>query len=174
MNLNTRLFFRINGLAGSNRCLDALGRMGAEWAIIASVAWYVSAMFEYHLEGAVRIKYIVFSTIIWLVAFGMNNIIGRIFVHESRPFVTHPKAKHMFTPIGKKSFPSDHAMTAWLLFFLAVFLAIPGASALALLALWVSWGRVYAGVHYPGDILGGFVVAAIAVMASKYFFIFLI
>jgi membrane-associated phospholipid phosphatase len=29
------------------------------------------------------------------------------------------------------------------------------------MALWVGWGRVYAGVHYPADILGGIIMAVL-------------
>ena len=44
----------------------------------------------------------------------------------------------------------------------------PGAWATIPMALWVMWGRVYAGLHYPLDILGGVGVAAFAATLVYY------
>ena len=70
-----------------------------------------------------------------------------------------------------KSFPSDHAMSAWLFVWLAVALAVPGWPVLVVFALIVSWGRVFAGVHYPLDILGGCAVAGLVVEMGRLFLI---
>ena len=51
---------------------------------------------------------------------------------------------------------------------MALVFQLPAAWWLAPLALWVSWGRVYAGLHYPFDIVGGAAVAGLVAMFSYY------
>jgi membrane-associated phospholipid phosphatase len=46
---------------------------------------------------------------------------------------------------------------------MALIFHLPLAWALLPMALWVVWGRVYAGLHYPFDIIGGAVLAALTV-----------
>ncbi len=162
MNFNTRLFFTINRLAGKNHWIDAFGQAGAEWVIIGMVAWYLVGVFtsrapEWHLV----VWALVTPFVTGAVALAMDWLIAEI-VREPRPAVTHPsEVKLLFQPLVStwKSFPSDHAMGAWLIVLMAFIFGVPGAEALVFLALWVSFGRVYAGVHYPYDILGGFGVA---------------
>lgn len=71
---------------------------------------------------------------------------------------------------GWSSFPSDHAV----LFFsiaVGVWLASRRLGLLAIIYTLVFIGlpRVYAGYHYPTDILGGFVIGGIMIAASMYF-----
>ncbi|MCX6780452.1 MAG: phosphatase PAP2 family protein [Candidatus Magasanikbacteria bacterium] len=47
-----------------------------------------------------------------------------------------------------------------MIFLMALIFGFPTAWGLLPLVLWVCWGRVYSGVHYPGDILGGATLAA--------------
>lgn len=168
MQLNTQLFLAINRLQGQNKWLDAFGRAGAEWVIVAMVGWYAVGTFvDLRPDSqAMWIQYAFFA-IAWLVGIGLSHGIGFL-AHQPRPFVTLPETKKMINPIGTKSFPSDHALSAWLVFFLAFIFNVPGFEALLPLALWVSWGRVYAGVHYPFDIFGGMLVAALVAGCSAY------
>jgi undecaprenyl-diphosphatase len=124
------------------------------------------------------------SAVLWvaiacILAYGFNLLIEQ-FVFEPRPFVTH-HVNLLISHAADGSFPSDH--TAWsfavvgvLLFALLPTLlaarntqTIPGiASHLARIRipLWlivvaiviacsIGFARVYVGVHYPDDILGG-------------------
>lgn len=73
-----------------------------------------------------------------------------------RPFVAHPTTVHLLVAHAlDTSFPSDHVTAACAI--AVVLLAYHrrlGAVALLFAAL-LAYARVYIGVHYPGDVLGG-------------------
>lgn len=70
-------------------------------------------------------------------------------------------------PPDRFSFPSGHAASS-LSVALALAMVLPGAAAGALLALaaLVGMSRCYLGVHYPGDVLAGWTLAALGVVAA--------
>ena len=86
-------------------------------------------------------------------------------VMQPRPFVSLPDVRLLVSPPNSYSFPSVNATYA--------FAASSGASLTAwgllgrlpvwswgflALAVAVSYSRVYVGVHYPGDVLGGAII----------------
>ena len=123
-----------------------------------------------------------------LLAYGINLLIEQ-FVFEPRPFVTH-KVHLLISHVADSGFPSDHA--AWsfavlgmLLFaFLPVYISVrrrrskkgqtfnlvllskPLVFIIVAFVIGCSIGlaRIFVGVHYPGDILGG----AIDGLAAAY------
>jgi undecaprenyl-diphosphatase len=104
----------------------------------------------------------------WAVGWLINLLIG-MSVREPRPYITNSQIKPLFhSLVSWKTFPSDHSMSAFLIFFMACIFHFGGAWALAPMALWVVWGRVYAGMHYPFDILGGISVAVFAATLVDY------
>lgn len=108
---------------------------------------------------------------------GINWIVSFFWKHP-RPIVEYPSVTQLIQPSQTiKSFPSDHTMISWMM---ALFtLALPGAFfgfpllqiILMLCAVLVSAARVYVGVHYPRDIIGGMVVAVIGTFAIYHFFV---
>jgi undecaprenyl-diphosphatase len=174
MNYNVSLFFKINKLSGKNRWLDFFGKAGAEWVIIAMLGWFIASLFiDYNSEYRNILLRLGVLFVGWLAGWCISILIGKI-VREPRPHVTYPESKLLFQPyMSWKSFPSDHAMSAWLIFFLAFMFGLPGMEGLAILALWVCWGRVYAGLHYPFDIVGGMTLAGfVAVVCYNLMLIF--
>jgi undecaprenyl-diphosphatase len=173
MNFNVSLFFRVNKLVGRNRWLDLFGKAGAEYVIIAMLGWYAASVFMATDDVRLILLRLGVVLVAWFSSWLVNIFIGSI-VQEPRPHVTYPESKLLFQPfMSWKSFPSDHATAAWLVFFLAAMFGLPGMEGLAVLALWVSWGRVYAGLHYPFDIIGGMTVAAfVAVVTYNLLLIF--
>jgi membrane-associated phospholipid phosphatase len=94
------------------------------------------------------------------VAFGIKQIFKR-----ERPFVTLDKVYYnkYNSPTDRYSFPSGHTATA---FSIATSLTLryPGKPAVIavsyLYAAIVGYGRMYLGVHYPSDILGGMIIGS--------------
>lgn len=92
----------------------------------------------------------------------VNQIIGLVWTHP-RPFMIG--LGHTFIPhVADSSFPSDH-LTLWWAVALS-FLMQQGSqrlgAILALLGVPIAWARIYLGVHFPFDMLGAAVVAALS------------
>lgn len=75
----------------------------------------------------------------------------------------------LITAPDRFSFPSGHAAVT-LSVALPLASALPGPAAIAVLALAMTVGlsRVYLGVHYPGDVLMGWALAALAAAAAPF------
>ena len=73
----------------------------------------------------------------------------------------------MVQPPDRFSFPSGHAASS-LSVALALASVLPGPAALALLAVAATVGmsRCYLGVHYPGDVIVGWVLAVLGLVAA--------
>ena len=173
MNWNEKLFFKINSLVGKNRWLDAFGRAGAEWVIVAMAGWYATVSFVLHF-GNIRAMWtpIISLGVCGATSWLISGLVGMIF-KEVRPRLKFPEIKILFWPLyNTKSFPSDHTMFAFLIAFFALIFNFPTAWSLLLLAVWVAWGRVYAGLHYPRDVVGGIILAITMTVASCYIMLF--
>lgn len=79
-----------------------------------------------------------------------------------RPFMDHPDVR-LLVPIPlNASFPSSHTATA-VAIACAMVAADPVIGAISIvIALFVMFGRIAVGVHFPSDILGGIVIGLIS------------
>lgn len=175
MNWNTRLFFKINGLVGKYRWLDIFGWLGAEVAIFVMLACYVLFFGRYLIfapSRPVAISMFLFFVIAWAVGMVLSLFIGRL-ARVPRPYVSYPTQvkKKINTFFSWKSFPSDHAMSAFLLFFLLFNINAPWSWILPVLVIWICWSRIFVGVHYPLDIIGGAFVAYISLYIANFIFL---
>lgn len=84
------------------------------------------------------------------------NIIHLSFPYP-RPFLTYQFIP-LIKPVAGSSFPSFHAASMATFAFSLSFVKSKYAFLLWFLFLWVGLSRVFVGVHYPIDILGGLVV----------------
>ncbi len=93
----------------------------------------------------------------------MTNLTLKDFFGRIRPFNVNPEIVTLIKHPSSFSFPSGHtsgSFSAALVLFhmLPKKLGVPAV----VLATMIAFSRMYVGVHYPTDILGGIVVAIIA------------
>ena len=88
-----------------------------------------------------------------LISYGLRQRIGR-----ERPNVAYADPKPLVHPPHDGSFPSGHATVSFACATVLSFYAPRAAPAFFVLAAAIAWSRVYVGVHYPLDVLGGAVL----------------
>lgn len=156
----------INGLAGKSPLADFLmiwvSAIGVPILVAAVVLqWWLKADRQH-------VRHVLISSgLAFILGLGLNQFI-LLFVHRVRPYdvgVTHLLIAKSPDP----SFPSDHATAsiAIVATFLLHGMRRTGLWFLAAATL-VVLSRVYIGIHYVGDVLGGAItgsVAAILVLA---------
>ena len=108
------------------------------------------------------------AVVVTLVSLVVGIIAGHLWVHQ-RPFVLgigHQYLDHKPTT----SFPSHHTTIFAAIGFslLAAPVQVLGVFVL-ILGVLAGWARIYLGIHFPLDILGGFVVAAIGYFIVSLF-----
>jgi len=98
---------------------------------------------------------------------GWINISLKFLLNQPRPFFEgyDPSVGMIIEPMG--GFPSNHAQTSLVLWTI---IASWGKrkwlfGAAALICLLVSFSRIYLGVHFPTDILGGWILGALILCA---------
>jgi len=160
----SQLFLRINRLVGRSRPFDIFMIFCAHyviWLLIVLLAlqwWGMGVLVSYGARfGAMFVCMIVVSYMIALVH------------PRVRPVKELSGVKTLIHTLGTwKSFPSDHTIGATLLAYggYMSFVGLVRVEFIFVCAL-VALGRVWVGVHYPRDILGGFAVASAVILLFR-------
>lgn len=158
---NNTLFFLIFNLNGRSWILDKLMVFGADQLIYILILF----MFILGFKGGIKEKK-AFLLILLGVPLAILLIKGiHLFFFESRPFVTF----HL-TPFVKEavdaSFPSRHTTISSVIAFSFIYFKSKWSLSFLFAVAWIGLSRIYVGVHYPLDIIGGFLVGLTALMVS--------
>ena len=94
------------------------------------------------------------------------SVILKILFHTFRPFLALPQVHSLFTETGH-AFPSGHATFFSALAVSLFFLHKKAGYVFMFFALIIGLARIVAGVHFPIDILGGFILGALVAFFVK-------
>ncbi|MCL5783729.1 MAG: phosphatase PAP2 family protein [Patescibacteria group bacterium] len=90
----------------------------------------------------------------------------RLFIQEPRPFLTLHLTP-LISPPTDLSFPSGHSSFMGIVASAYIVARSKWAWVFVPLALLVGFSRIYVGVHYPLDVLGGFILGFLIVFCIK-------
>jgi undecaprenyl-diphosphatase len=166
------LLYDINGLAKDaphwfDRVMAFVGEYGLLLAMVLLVVWcWWSVRRRGDEDAASSVAALVWAPLAAALAV-LVNVPIRGFVERPRPFRTHEGLDVLVSGKTDYSFVSDHA-TITMAMAVGLFVANRkfGAAGIGL-ALLEGFCRVYMGVHYPTDVVGGFALGtAVALLLS--------
>jgi len=141
----------------------AITEMGSQWAYLIVIPLIASLLYRKGHSWRLTLQ----ATIILITTFLLNVAIKYII---SRP---RPLDEHQLVEVADKSFsyPSGHSMSAMAFYGFLIYLTFRLVdrnwlkwlliSVQALLILAIGGSRVYLGVHYPSDVIAGFIAGLI-------------
>ncbi|MGW3949750.1 phosphatase PAP2 family protein [Streptomyces sp. NPDC004752] len=170
-NPDVDLLYDINGLAKDaprwfDRIMEFVGEYGLLLAMVLLVVWCwwsVRRRSDREEEAASVVAALVWAPLAAAVAV-LVNVPIRGFVQRPRPFLDHQGLEVLVFGKTDYSFVSDHA-TITMALGVGLFVADRrfGIAGLGL-ALLEGFCRVYMGVHYPTDVVGGFALGTAVVL----------
>ncbi|MQY38256.1 hypothetical protein SRB17_62660 [Streptomyces sp. RB17] len=168
-NPDVELLYDINGLAKDaphwfDRVMEFVGEYGLLVAMVLLVLWcWLSVRRRGGEDAASSVAALVWAPLAAGIAV-LVNVPIRGFVERPRPFVDHQGLDVLFSGKTDFSFVSDHA-TITMALGVGLFVANRrfGIAGLGI-ALLEGFCRVYMGVHYPTDVVGGFALGTAVVL----------
>ena len=155
------LFNLINGLAGKSVLLDWLMIVSAKYLVVVLAAFLIYLFIK-------EKKKFVFVFFGMLVSLGISMLIKFLY-YTPRPFVVGV-GRQLIKHVADSSFPSDHAVAFFSAAFALLFVKKWKAGiAFLIIALLVSFARIFTGLHYPVDMLGSILVSGIGVSLAYFF-----
>ena len=159
---NTSLFFLIFGLSKQSNFLDYLMIFGAELLIYLT---FILIFFLAFKESVPERKALLLSLISMPIIVILIKLI-HIFIVTPRPFVQN-EILPLVNLHSDASFPSRHTSIMSAIAFSYVFTKSKFVLLFILLMLWVGISRIYVGVHYPLDIIGGILVGFASILIAR-------
>ncbi|MFZ5559870.1 MAG: phosphatase PAP2 family protein [Patescibacteria group bacterium] len=162
------IFEKINALAG-------------DWKILDWIGIFLADYFQYIL-GAILIvllfwpKKDVIKNRIMVISVFVSVILSRLvitasikyFYYSDRPYAVLETAKKLITESKDfQSFPSGHASIFFAIAMAVYFYNKKWGIVAFVCAILISVARIFVGVHWPSDVLGGAVIGVIAAIIIR-------
>jgi len=157
--LNEQIFYYLNSLTGKNSIFDGFIVFSARYLII--ILFVFCALFLFKISKKTFI-----SLFFALVIATLLTQLFKFFMPINRPFVNR-EVNLLFEPPYDSSFPSNHAVLAGICAF-SLFFYKKKAGILAILAaVLIGLARIFAGVHWPIDVLAGLLLSFLVSLITK-------
>ncbi|OSQ35986.1 undecaprenyl-diphosphatase [Thalassospira mesophila] len=160
---NRQFFLVLNGPQNPDFTILAIARLLAEDAIYLVPVWLVWLW----LRGdPARRGGLLMAFVAAEIALLINQLIPLVWFHP-RPFMI-PLGHTFVTHAADSSFPSDHiAFLAGIAIGLVCWRGgRKSGLVIGAMAVPVAWARIYLGIHFPLDMIGAVIVAAVATVIS--------
>ncbi len=147
--------------------MDSLAIFFAEYFIYFLVAGAI--LFFFLIKGKNRLKYLIlsgFSVILSRIA--ITELI-RLIWHRPRPFLIH-RVNQLLEHGAEGSFPSGHVVFLFALGTVIYFFNKKIGILFLIGSFLVGIARVFVGIHYPLDILGGVIIGVLSAVFIKFLF----
>lgn len=172
--LDHSLSLWINSFAGRFIGLDVLGIFCADFLIfvipLIIILFYFISRRDHFIS--ILLKIILAMALAYLISHLLNYVLGVFFIRR-RPFVVYSEIYQLskfWAPPQDFSFPSDHTATAFVMGLVVFANWRKLGSILLVIASILGLARVFIGVHYPLDILGGVLTAFLSVWLMNVIF----
>lgn len=166
--MNNQLLFFLNNTTNNHYFVDFFIIFFAEPFPYLVVLFAILFLIFHHelsfkknsfTEIIFKLHEVFFAFIVGFTAWAASVIL-KSFFNTLRPFHVYENINNLFYATGN-AFPSGHATFFMALAFSIYFLHKRVGLFLILFALLIGTARIMAGVHYPVDILGGYVLGFI-------------
>ncbi|MHB8219199.1 MAG: phosphatase PAP2 family protein [Acidimicrobiales bacterium] len=168
--INTRWYLELNTVARHSTWAHGVMKtyshdLGiALLAVVLLGAWWWARRAPTPARAVAGVLWVAGGTVVaWVIAhYGLKPLVA-----ERRPYLALPHVEVLLTRTTGYSFPSGHATVAGAVIVGLLLARRPVAATLAVvLGLLLGFGRVYTGMHYPFDVVGGLVIggAVVAVL----------
>jgi undecaprenyl-diphosphatase len=173
--MNNFIFFSLHNLANQHAVVDAVLVFLADTLPYLVIVFTFIFLVVHHdmsfkysgiQEIYNKFKESFFAFIVGLSALFSSEILKSIF-SVLRPFHVYPEVSNLFYATGY-AFPSGHATFFMALAFSIYFLHKKIGLILILCAVLIGTARIMVGVHYPVDILGGYVLGIMIAIFFNY------
>ncbi|WP_293795403.1 undecaprenyl-diphosphatase [uncultured Bosea sp.] len=160
--LDTDLFLALNAGANPNPYIALFAIAVTRFAILL-VPCYIVVLW---IQDSRRRRLLAFALVLALVIAIVLSFLTGLVIFRPRPFMAG-LGNSLVEHRPSASFPSNHTLVFAVCATVLALVRQYGTACLAtVIGLVVAWSRVYVGVHYPSDLLGGIILAVPAAMIS--------
>lgn len=139
---------------------SGIGNLGMVWIILSLVLI---------MRRKTRNYGIILLLVLLLTAILGEGILKNL-IRRNRPFVTLMNLKLLIPPPASYSFPSGHTASSFAAFGVFYFLNLKYKYLVFLTAFLIAFSRIYLGVHYFSDIVGGIILGfGISYLICNYY-----
>ena len=160
MNPDLYVVEKVNGMAGKVRSFDLMMDLITRYGHWAFVIYGLLLWFAPGKDKEKRRTCCVLTFLSVCIASLISYGIGKVWFRK-RPFTKDWRVWNFTGHKANASFPSNHTMNGAIVVMQLLRQNMPGSRLMTVLAGILAFSRIFAGMHYPTDLLGGVAIAGL-------------